>query len=125
MLVLLAVASGGVDAVSYLALGHVFTANMTGNTVLLGVAIGQARGLAALRSAIALLGFIVGAAVGAAIVGREQASDGWPPVVTAALALECAALIALAVTSRLGHGTPTGEALYLLIALSALAMGIQ
>jgi uncharacterized membrane protein YoaK (UPF0700 family) len=36
---LLTGAAGYVDAVSYLLLGRVFTANMTGNTVLLGLAI--------------------------------------------------------------------------------------
>lgn len=46
MLVLLSLAAGCVDAVSYLGLNHVFTANMTGNTVLLGIALGQAQGQA-------------------------------------------------------------------------------
>ena len=32
-------AAGFVDAVSYLGLGNVFTANMTGNTMLLGIAL--------------------------------------------------------------------------------------
>ena len=36
----LAWVGGSLDAVSYLALGHVFTANMTGNTVLLAMALG-------------------------------------------------------------------------------------
>lgn len=61
----LAVAAGLVDAISYLALGHVFTANMTGNTVLLGLAVGQAKGAEAARSAVALGGFCTGVAVGA------------------------------------------------------------
>src|SRR3546814_12139426 len=39
MLVLLAIAAGCVDAVSYLGLGEVLTAAMTGNTILLGLAI--------------------------------------------------------------------------------------
>lgn len=40
----LALAAGGVDAATYLGLGRAFPANMTGNTVLLGVAV--ARGAA-------------------------------------------------------------------------------
>jgi hypothetical protein len=36
----LAWVGGSLDAISYLALGHVFTVNMTGNTVLLAMALG-------------------------------------------------------------------------------------
>jgi uncharacterized membrane protein YoaK (UPF0700 family) len=63
MLIGLGCTAGCVDALSYLKLGHVFTANMTGNTVLLGIALGQWHGLAALRAALALLGFGVGVAI--------------------------------------------------------------
>jgi uncharacterized membrane protein YoaK (UPF0700 family) len=49
MLVMLSLAAGCVDAVGFLGLGQIFVANMTGNTVLLGLALGQARGEAALR----------------------------------------------------------------------------
>jgi hypothetical protein len=38
-LLVLTLVTGLVDAVSYLGLGHVFTANMTGNVVLLGFAV--------------------------------------------------------------------------------------
>lgn len=38
----LCLVAGFVDAIGYLDLGHVFTANMTGNTVLLGVALAKA-----------------------------------------------------------------------------------
>jgi uncharacterized membrane protein YoaK (UPF0700 family) len=41
LMVLLTIASGFSDALGYVALGHVFTANMTGNTILLGLAMGQ------------------------------------------------------------------------------------
>src|SRR5580704_12648879 len=40
----LTVVSGVVDAVSYFGLGHVFTANMTGNVVLIGFALAGAPG---------------------------------------------------------------------------------
>jgi uncharacterized membrane protein YoaK (UPF0700 family) len=72
MLVLLSAAAGCVDAVSYLGLGHIFTANMTGNTVLLGLSLGQADWHAALRSGVALVGFIFGVAVGTVIVGGDR-----------------------------------------------------
>jgi len=43
--------TGLIDAVSFISLGHVFTANMTGNIVLLGFAVGGAKGLSVARSA--------------------------------------------------------------------------
>lgn len=124
MLVLLSLAAGCVDAVSYLGLSHVFTANMTGNTVLFGIALGQANGPAALRSGVALAGFVAGVAVGAGIVERGREDVAWPPLVTVALTLECVVLAAFVVGWHL-TGTPAEEAVYPLIALSALAMGIQ
>ena len=54
MLLVLTGAAGIVDAISYLELGRVFTAMMTGNTVLLALAIGQGEIMAALRSTLAL-----------------------------------------------------------------------
>jgi uncharacterized membrane protein YoaK (UPF0700 family) len=50
-------AAGNIDAIGYLGLGRVFTANMTGNTVLLGLHLGQEQGGAALRALVALLSF--------------------------------------------------------------------
>ena len=49
LLALLACAAGAVDALSFLRLGDVFTANMTGNTVLLGIAVGERQGARALQ----------------------------------------------------------------------------
>src|SRR5713101_4756396 len=86
MLLVLTWAAGSVDAISYFGLGHVFTAMMTGNTVLLGLALAQGEVLAALRSILALVGFSVGVFVGALIVERESQSPDWPAVVTNAIA---------------------------------------
>jgi uncharacterized membrane protein YoaK (UPF0700 family) len=64
LLYLFTAVTGLVDAVSYIALGHVFTANMTGNIVLLGFAFAGVPGLSALRSLTALAAFLVGAVIG-------------------------------------------------------------
>jgi uncharacterized membrane protein YoaK (UPF0700 family) len=53
-----------VDAVSSLARGHVFTANMTGNIVLLAFALTGAAGLSVSRSSVALIAFPAGAVGG-------------------------------------------------------------
>jgi uncharacterized membrane protein YoaK (UPF0700 family) len=114
---LLTGAAGYVDAVSYLALGRVFTANMTGNTVLFGLALVQADGGAIVRTALALGAFVAGTAVGAWVVDRSEQPAHWPRGVTIALGVECALLAALAMDrSSMLVGRVT---------LAALAMGVQ
>jgi uncharacterized membrane protein YoaK (UPF0700 family) len=125
MVLMLTWAAGSVDAISYLGLGRVFTANMTGNAVLLGLAIGQGQGFAALRSVVALAGFAIGAAIGAMIVERAHKGGDWPPGVTAALAVEGVVLGIFALAWHFPWAVPNGGVVYALIALSAVAMGIQ
>jgi uncharacterized membrane protein YoaK (UPF0700 family) len=123
MLLVLTFSAGSVDAISYLGLGHVFTAMMTGNIVLLGLALAQGEVLAALRSIVALLGFAVGVFVGAIIAERESQPPEWPAAVTGALAFETLLLGIFAGISWV-IGTHSGV-IYVLIILLALAMGIQ
>jgi hypothetical protein len=94
LLLLLACTAGGVDAVSYLQLGHVFTANMIGNTVLLGLALSQIEPQAIFRSGLALAGFLAGVALGAWITHRGRSDGVWPPSATVALVLEWDLLVA-------------------------------
>src|ERR1700682_4243953 len=61
--------AGLVDAVSVLALGHVFTANMTGNVVFLAFAVAGAPGLSITRSGVALAAFLIGALGGGRLAG--------------------------------------------------------
>src|SRR5262252_6118874 len=101
MLLALTGAAGSLDAIGFLALGHVFTANMTGNTVLLGLHVAQEQGAAAVRSLVALLGFGVGLVIGALIVERSADATPWPKTVTHALALEVVILAVFAIGSYL------------------------
>jgi uncharacterized membrane protein YoaK (UPF0700 family) len=123
MVLVLTWAAAGVDAISYLELGHVFTANMTGNAVLLGLAIGQGQGLAALRSIIALTGFMVGVALSAVVLETGRDRGEWPMSVTKAVVTEGIILGVFTLTWHLG--AHSGPLLYALIGLSAVAMGIQ
>ena len=125
MLFILAWAAGIIDAVSYLGLDRVFTAMMTGNTVLLALAIGQGKAAAVLRSVLALVGFSAGAAMGALIVARGESRGEWPPAVTAALALEGVLLGGFTVVWHVTVAARTSGATNLLIVLSGLAMGVQ
>jgi uncharacterized membrane protein YoaK (UPF0700 family) len=124
ILIVLSVAAGCVDAVSFLGLGQVLTAAMTGNTVLLGLALGQAELQAALRATIALTGFFAGVLLGASIVG-QSAGRIWSAAVVAALGVELVLLLALATSWHLAEGYPWVETRFALIAMAGLAMGIQ
>ena len=125
MLLSLTGAAGSLDAIGFLALGHVFTANMTGNTVLLGLHVAQEQGAAAVRSLIALLGFGVGLVIGALIVERSADAAPWPKAVTQALALEVLILAVFAIGSYLTAVIREVWEAQTLIALSAIAMGMQ
>jgi uncharacterized membrane protein YoaK (UPF0700 family) len=62
-LLLLSAIAASIDAIGYLKLGHVLTANMTGNTVLIGVSLGQLQLVQAIRGFIALTGFVIGVCI--------------------------------------------------------------
>ncbi len=71
VVLLLGASAGYLDAIGYLTLG-LFTANMTGNTVLLGIAIGQGHWPAMIRVLLAVAAFVGGAAAGALLLrGRR------------------------------------------------------
>jgi uncharacterized membrane protein YoaK (UPF0700 family) len=118
--------TGIVDAVSYLALGHVFTANMTGNVVFLGFAAAGAEGLSVARSGAALFAFVLGAVVG----GRMAVHMGSGPRhrwVGAAFGAEALLLLAAMGCSLWDARTPQIQAmrLYAIIGLTGIAMGVR
>ena len=139
----LTVSSGAVDAVSFLALGKVFTAFVTGNVAFLGMAIASSTGsniygvvtpriLWVLAS---LAGFAGGIYLGTKIVrsSRQPASHKgeqpngvvWPDRTTFALGLSllphlCFVLIWFATSAR-----PGDNVIPVLLATWALAMGMQ
>jgi uncharacterized membrane protein YoaK (UPF0700 family) len=121
----LSAVTGIIDATSYLALGHVFTANMTGNIALLGFALAQAQGLSVARSGAALLAFLAGAVLGGRMAERMRTvpRHRWTG---AAFGAE-AALYVGATWAVLGQGSGgLGSAsLYAVIVLTGLAMGIR
>jgi uncharacterized membrane protein YoaK (UPF0700 family) len=98
---------------------------MTGNTVLLGLSIAQAQWLAALRSAVALAGYLTGVAGGTLLIGRTPKYGLWPPVVTTVCALECLILAAVALAGALLASPPANGTVDVLIVLTAAAMGLQ
>jgi hypothetical protein len=109
LLLILTLVTGLVDAVSILALGWVFVANMTGNIVFAGFAIVGAPGFSLAASLFALAGFLAGAAGGGALTaraGHDRALHLRAATITE-LALTAAALVIAAASGgpAAGHGT--------------------
>ena len=123
MLVLLACIAGSVDVMSYYRLGHVFTANMTGNTILLGLSIGQGNLASSLHSLAALAGFFTGALIGAFII--ENTEKAWSYYVTLSITVETIIIFILTFIWIQKTQVLNNDVLYFSIALSAIAMGIQ
>src|SRR5271165_3019642 len=69
-LLVLTFTTGLVDAASYLGIGHVFTANMTGNIVFLGFGIAGSGGLPVVAPLISLTAFLAGAGSGGVLASR-------------------------------------------------------
>lgn len=125
LLVGLAVCSGAVDAISFLALGSVFSAFMTGNIVFLAFGFTGAEGPNVLRVGAALGAFAAGVAVAVKIVTPSKGSAVWPRRVSIALGISGLAQTIfmagwIATSGRPGTGTG-----HLLIGVYALAMGVQ
>jgi uncharacterized membrane protein YoaK (UPF0700 family) len=122
LLVGLTVVTGVVDAVSYIALGRVFVANMTGNVVLLGFAVAGEGGLSIAASLTAIAAFLVGAAAGGEL-GRRIADRG---ALLSAGAAVGTGLLALACVCAFLAGDPVdGAWRYVLIVPMAIALGGQ
>jgi uncharacterized membrane protein YoaK (UPF0700 family) len=123
LLLILTLVTGLVDAISYLKLGHVFVANMTGNIVFLGFAVAGASGFSIPASLAAIAAFLVGALIG----GRMGVAYGSHRgrLLLRVLALKVA-LVAGALALALLAGNPDEDAVrYGLIAFLALTMGLQ
>jgi len=115
--------TGLVDAFSYLALGHVFVANMTGNVVFLGFAVAGATGFSIPASLVALGSFLVGSVVGGRIVARYGHHRGRH--LATALAAESVFLAIAVVLALWSSNAPQHGFRYGLIVVLSLATGIQ
>jgi uncharacterized membrane protein YoaK (UPF0700 family) len=123
LLIVLTVVTGLVDAVSYLKLGHVFVANMTGNVVLLGLGVGGASEFSVAVSLVAIGSFLLGALAG----GRLGSSTGEHRGRFLALATYAqVSVVGTAFVVSLASSDVSGGILaYALVVLLAFAMGLQ
>jgi uncharacterized membrane protein YoaK (UPF0700 family) len=115
--------TGLVDAASYLGLGHVFTANMTGNIVLLGFGIAGGTGLPVLAPLVSLAAFLAGSRAGGVLA--TKLGHRHPAHIGAALAIEAGLILVaalLAIVFTIHAGTIKAG---IVIALLAFAMGVR
>ena len=127
IVILLALAAGAVDAISFIGLGGTFSANMTGNVVLLGAAAGKGFGEELLRSGSALTGYVVGAYVAARAMPAARAEAGglWQAWMTRGL-LAIALVEGAALAGWLASdGRPVLAGEMALLGVFAVAMGTQ
>ena len=123
VLLALTFSTGLVDAASYLRLGHVFAANMTGNVVLLGFGIAGAGGLPVVAPVVSLAAFLFGARLGVRLGART--AGGEAGALPAALGFEAGMLLAATVVAAVVSvraGSFSGDAV---IALLAMSMGAR
>jgi len=117
--------TGLIDAISFLALGKVFTANMTGNVVFLAFAVAGAPGLSVTRSLTALVSFLIGAVIGGRIATHLSGLVR-PNWISIALITESALLlVATLVAINFGDSSASVFRSYPIIVLTGCAMGIR
>jgi uncharacterized membrane protein YoaK (UPF0700 family) len=122
-LLVLTFTTGLVDATSYLGLGHVFTANMTGNVVLLGFGIVGGGSLPVVAPLISLVAFLVGAGVGGALA--RKLADRHTRYLASALAIEVSLLAVAAIAVAAIDIRRGAVSSYAVITLLAMAMGLR
>ena len=121
----LSLGAGCTDVLSFLKLGDVFTSAMTGNTALLAIAIGRGTFPAASRSLCALVAFALGVALATLVYAPWGTGQNGRRAFRRLLLVELLFLSGCAALWSAGPDPLNTGALYLVIGLSALSMGIQ
>jgi uncharacterized membrane protein YoaK (UPF0700 family) len=126
LLILLTFVTGVTDATAFERLGNVFTSVMTGNMVLLGLAVGKGDLSPAFHVGLALMAYVSGAMLGGRIAGHPTKSDGpWPHHLTRALLMEFGLFGVFAIAWEVEGGHVTGGLQVVLLVVCAIALGIQ
>ena len=123
LLVALTAVTGLVDAFSYLVLGHVFVANMTGNVVFLAFALAGVGGFSALASIVAIVCFAAGA-LAAGRLGRHLA-ERRERLLGVTAAIQAVLLVTAVIMAALTAPPVPAGLRYTLIVVLAASMGVQ
>jgi uncharacterized membrane protein YoaK (UPF0700 family) len=121
----LAVASGAVDAISFLALGKVFASFMTGNIVFLGLQVARVDAPGAVAILVSMSGFAVGVYTSTRIIKHSGDSRVWPKRVTVVIGLSVIAHAVFLAVWFAFNGQPSTDGAHVLLGCWALAMGMQ
>jgi uncharacterized membrane protein YoaK (UPF0700 family) len=124
-LAMLSIGAGSVDAFGFFALGGALPSAMTGNTALLGLALGQGHPAAAAPPFAAGTGFVLGAALASALLHLDLAKPSARRTVAWLLAVETCLLAGFLLAWQFAERPAAGLSLYVLILLGAAGMGIQ
>ncbi|CAN5218411.1 YoaK family protein [soil metagenome] len=122
LMLALTFSTGIIDAVGYLGLDRVFTGNMTGNVVILGMALTGADGLPIVGPVIALVLFLVGAAISGRTL--RGVAVGWSGRTTVLFAVVGVLLLAAA-APMLAIADPVEPLKLSVTGALGLAMGMQ
>ncbi|WP_423921646.1 YoaK family protein [Frigoribacterium sp. 2-23] len=123
MMLALTFTTGIIDAVGYLGLDRVFTANMTGNVVILGMALTGADGLPIVGPVVALAAFMFGAALGGGLLRRAR--TGWSGLSTTVFSVTGGLLFALGLSCFVVVPVENTPWAYTITGLLGAAMGLQ
>jgi uncharacterized membrane protein YoaK (UPF0700 family) len=115
--------AGFVDAVGYLALGHIYTANMSGNSVAIGIHLVSQEWAQTLRRSLPVFGYVAGVLF-CRILIEFGARKRIRPIASIAWLFEIALLIPVCAVNFRNGESWTFQSL-ISIALLALGMGIQ
>lgn len=121
-LLVLTLTTGVIDAASYLGLGRVFAANMTGNIVLLGFGIAGSGGLPVVAPLVSLAAFLAGATVGGRMGEVPAAKEAH---LSRAMLVEVGLTALATLIAVVFNITPDHFSGDLIIALLAFAMGVR
>ncbi len=121
----LAFSSGAVDAISFLALGKVFSAFMTGNIAFLGLRMAGVRSPGAVAILASMGAFAVGVYLSTRIVNASGGTGMWPQRVTVALGVSLIGHAVFLAVWFASNGQPTVDIAHVLLGSWAFAMGMQ
>lgn len=122
LMLALTFSTGIIDAVGYLGLDRVFTGNMTGNVVILGMALTGANDLPIVGPVLALAGFMLGAAIAGRVL--KPIKEGWTHRTTTIFAIVGVIMAAVAVLVTVVPTLPEPLALTVTATLGTV-MGVQ